>query len=220
MSRAFFKTLQPVLILLSLPGLAFAAKTVVVSDQLPINVRSGVGTGHGIIGAAHSGERLEVLGEEPGYYKVRTPRGKEGWVLARFVQDEPVARDQLEALQTQRDSAVQAREQAEQGLEALRSEHAALLEAHEQLLSEAQTLRQQLNEVSTAAASTLEIQQRNTELEQALGDAQVQGEALRDDLNSRELRRSNMLLGAGILLAGLLIGLIIPLLRPRRTSSW
>lgn len=213
-------SLKAVLILLTLPFVASAAQTVVVSDQLPINVRSGVGTGHGIIGAAHSGERLLVLEEQPGYYKVRTPRGKEGWVLARFVQQQPVARERLEAMQAERDAAIAARDQAVTELEQLRSAHDALRSEHQALKDEAGALRQQRDEIASAAASTLEIQQRNAELEQTLADVRNQGENLREDITSRRLRRSNMLLGAGILLCGLLLGLIFPLLRPRRTSSW
>ncbi len=213
-------SLKPVLILLALPFVASAVDTVVVSDKLPINVRSGVGTGHGIIGAAHSGERLQVLEQQPGYFKVRTPRGKEGWVLARFVQEQPVARDQLEAMQTERDAAIVARDQAQAELEQLRAAHVDLSARYEALQDEAADLRQQRDEIANAAASTLEIQQRNAELEQALVDAQSQGQSLREDMTSRRLRRSNMLLGAGILLSGLLLGLIIPLLRPRRTSGW
>lgn len=214
------KSLKPLVLLLILPLCAAASETVVVSDQLPINVRSGVGTGHAIIGAAHSGERLEVLGQEPGYYKVRTPRGKEGWVLARFVQKEPVARARLDAAQTERDKAVAAAEAAEQALQTLEAEHAALSAAHEQLQAEAVNLRQELQEISSAAASTLEIRARNKDLQQTLADAEAQGQALQGELSARESRRSNMLLGAGILLAGILLGLIVPLLRPRRTSNW
>ena len=213
-------SLKAVLILLTLPIVASAAQSVVVSDKLPINVRSGVGTGHGIIGAAHSGERLIVLDEQPGYYKVRTPRGKEGWVLARFVQQQPVARERLEAMQSERDAAVTARDQAMIELGQLRDAHEALRSDHQALQDEVEALRQQRDEIAHAAASTLEIQQRNGELEQALADARSQGEDLREDISSRRLRRSNMLLGAGILLCGLLLGLIFPLLRPRRTSSW
>lgn len=213
-------SLKPVLILLVLPFVVSAADTVVVSDKLPINVRSGVGTGHGIIGAAHSGERLQVLEQQPGYYKVRTPRGKEGWVLARFVQQQPVAREQLETLQAERDAAIATRDQAQAEIEQLRDKHEGLRASYQALQDEADALRQQRDEIASAAASTLQIQQRNTELEQALVDAQSQGQSLREDLTSRRLRRSNMLLGAGILLSGLLLGLIIPLLRPRRTSGW
>lgn len=69
---------------LALP-LAAQAKTVYVSDELVITMRSGKGSGFRIIDNLERGTRLEVLEEDGSYTKVRTPAGKEGWVLSRYI---------------------------------------------------------------------------------------------------------------------------------------
>ncbi|NIR59474.1 MAG: SH3 domain-containing protein, partial [Gammaproteobacteria bacterium] len=45
-----------------------------------LNVRGGPGTGYPVRFAAHSGERLEVLGREGKWLRIRNGRGDEGWV--------------------------------------------------------------------------------------------------------------------------------------------
>lgn len=205
--------------LLLFPLTLLAAETVVVKDVLPINVRSGAGTGHGIVAAAKSGERLVVLDKKPGYVKVRTPKEKEGWVLSRFVQTEPVARELLQQAVAKKEKAETQYQEAQAALDELRASHAELEKQYAALQTQHLAVSSDLKQVSEAAASTLEIQQRNEELQAEVVKTEEARQKMQDHMDYRQIRRSNMLLGAGILLAGLLIGLIVPLLRPRK-SSW
>lgn len=198
---------------------ASQAETVIVSDELPINVRSGPGPRPGIIAAVKSGTRLTVLGREPGYVKIRTPKGKEGWVLSRFVQDEPVARELLAAAQAERDQALERQQTLEQELTALQQEHDNLQAEHTALSSSAESLDQELQRVSTAAADSLAILDQNDSLKLQLQQAEQQRAELQLELDTLDVRRAQLILGAGILLAGLLLGLVIPYLRPRR-DGW
>ncbi|GGE67120.1 C40 family peptidase [Priestia taiwanensis] len=50
-----------------------------------LNVRSGSGTSHRIIGKAHQGQVLEVTGQENGWYKVNY-NGQTGYVSAEYLQ--------------------------------------------------------------------------------------------------------------------------------------
>ncbi len=68
--------------LLALAWPAYAAKyqpDVVVSDPY-IELRTGPGRGFPIFYVAAQGDHIKVLKEHTQWYKVRTPRGKEGWV--------------------------------------------------------------------------------------------------------------------------------------------
>jgi hypothetical protein len=51
----------------------------------PLDLRSGGTLGHRVIGNVTPGERLEVLGRSDGWTRVRTPSGKEGWVVEAHV---------------------------------------------------------------------------------------------------------------------------------------
>jgi hypothetical protein len=52
---------------------------VVVSDPY-IELRTGPGRGYPVFYVAAQGDRITILKERTEWYKVRTPRGKEGWV--------------------------------------------------------------------------------------------------------------------------------------------
>ena len=205
--------------LLLWPQLVVAAQTVIVTDVLPINVRSGVGVGNGIVAEAKSGERLTVLETQPGYFKVRTPKGKEGWVLARFVQNEPVAKELLDDAIQARDSALAEKAEIQQQLSALQAAHQTLIEQHKALTLTSSAAVKELAEVKSTAANALQLKDNNRQLQQRLDAAIRQREEDQFVAKTSALRRSYLILGAGILLVGLLLGLILPFLRPRR-SEW
>jgi SH3 domain protein len=77
-----------------------AAEPVWVSDQFEVMLRSGPSTNNAIERMLPSGTALEVLerDEEAGYARVRTTAGTEGWVLSRYLMNEPSAREQLATL--------------------------------------------------------------------------------------------------------------------------
>ena len=71
-----------------------------VSDQFEVMLRTGPSTSNAIERVLGSGTALEVLetDSEAGYARVRTTAGTEGWVLSRYLMNEPSAREQLERL--------------------------------------------------------------------------------------------------------------------------
>jgi SH3 domain protein len=85
-----------ILLLLSVPLQAWAESRY-VTDKFEVTMRSGQGTSHKILKTLASGSRLELVEEdvENGYTLVRTSDGVEGWVLSRYLINNPVARDQL-----------------------------------------------------------------------------------------------------------------------------
>jgi uncharacterized protein YgiM (DUF1202 family) len=50
-----------------------------------VNIRSGPGTGHSIIGSVKHGDRLVLLGESGNWFQVRLSIGEEGWVFNKLV---------------------------------------------------------------------------------------------------------------------------------------
>jgi len=62
-----------------LPADAKYQPEVVVSDPY-IDLHTGPGRGYPIFYVAAQGDRITILKEQTEWYKVRTPRGKEGWV--------------------------------------------------------------------------------------------------------------------------------------------
>jgi hypothetical protein len=69
-------------LLCALSSPAWAARyepQVVVADPY-IELRTGPGRGYPVFYVAAQGDRIQILKERTQWYKVRTPRGKEGWV--------------------------------------------------------------------------------------------------------------------------------------------
>jgi SH3 domain protein len=81
--------LRGVVFAASITALALAAGPARAEESwargAPLDLRSGGTLGHRVIGAVAPGERLEVLTRSNGWARVRTPTGKEGWVLEAHV---------------------------------------------------------------------------------------------------------------------------------------
>jgi SH3 domain protein len=78
---------------------ASTATTKFVSDEFEIMLRTGQSTQHEIRRQIKSGTPLVVLKESDGYTKVRMPNGVEGWVLSRYLMNQPSGRDRLATLE-------------------------------------------------------------------------------------------------------------------------
>src|SRR5262245_24059559 len=63
----------------AMPALAAYQPEVVVSDPY-LDMHTGPGRGYPIFYVAGQGDRIQLLKRRTEWYKVRTPRGKEGWV--------------------------------------------------------------------------------------------------------------------------------------------
>ena len=68
------------------PGRSHAlANTLYVTAIHWINMRREPNMGSGIVGRARSGEPIDILAQQGGWYRIRTPKGEEGWVAATLL---------------------------------------------------------------------------------------------------------------------------------------
>ena len=195
-----------------------------VSDTLEITMRSGKGTSFGITRMLRSGTRLEVLDEDKktGYTKVRTKSGKEGWVLTRFLMKTPAARDRLANAEDKLAKLELENRKLEADLTSLKDEKAKLSKNLGNLDSESRKVNQELAEIKRTASSALAIDSENKELksrvvslERQLQTMQQENEGLKD-----RTARDWFMVGAAVVLLGIIVGLIIPRIRWRKKSSW
>ena len=75
-------------LLAALPALAEPAW---VTGEVRLNLRSGPGNQHQILGVLKTGDPLQVLERSEDWAKVRTAAGQEGWVPGGFLQTQPPA---------------------------------------------------------------------------------------------------------------------------------
>ena len=93
----YFMLLTAVWVLILMPATSIgktknASRTKYVSDSLAITMRSGKSNQHRIIRSLESGTKLRVLETDKNYTRVKAENGDTGWVLTRYLVDEPVAR--------------------------------------------------------------------------------------------------------------------------------
>jgi SH3 domain protein len=200
------------------------AQTRYVTDRTIVELRRGPSTEYLILRNLEAGERVEVLEENgEGYSRVRVAdQGTEGWILTRFLTAEPIARERLVVAERNLSTA---RERVT-GLEAetaqLSRDLAATRAELEQSRASHGTATRELADIRTASANVVEIRDQNQRLQQRVVQLERQVDELTAD-NERLARRSNQnwfVVGAAVLLAGIVIGLVAPSLRRKRRSDW
>ena len=195
-----------------------------ITDSLEVPLRAGTSTRYKIVRMLPSGTQVDVLttDSKSGYSQVRVKGGPQGWILSRYLMDEPVPRERML--------------RAEQALEPLKAENADLKaqlnnvagekrqaeSKYDKLLAENQRLSQELAQIHKAAANAIAIDQRNKELERQMVDLERELQIVQQEnqILSDGSTRAWFLRGAGVLLLGGIIGLIIPRLRFQRRNRW
>jgi SH3 domain protein len=210
-----------------LSGLSLIAvaepETRYVTDQYQFNLRSGESTRYKILRQLPSGTALTILSinKDSGYARVRTEQGLTGYILLSYLQDEPAARNELEAMRRQLEALQQEPDKLAAQLGRLQEAHAALQAEAGNLKRDKQDLEAELAEIRHAATNALQIDRERRDLQQQVSTLLVQVDQL--EHRNRELSNQTsqrwFLIGAGVVGAGILVGLILPNLRLRRRRS-
>lgn len=196
------------------------AQTQYVSDDLSITMRTGQGNRYSIIEMLESGTPVHVVKKANGYAEVQAPDGKQGWVLTRFLQPMPVARDRLADVQKQLTNIKQQNSQLQDKLKAALGTKSDQASAIQHLKQQNAALKQRLDHITTTAAHSLQISQQNDQLKTRVAQLEQERSQLQAENRITESRREGIVIGAVILILGMLVGLILPRLRVRRRSAW
>ncbi|MCF6218114.1 MAG: TIGR04211 family SH3 domain-containing protein [Gammaproteobacteria bacterium] len=195
-----------------------------VNDYLLITLRSGPGSQFKIEKNLGSGTQLTILqqSEDGKFSLVRTDKGVEGWVLNQYLVSKPVARQLLG--QVQRELAT-----LKEQYQTLQQRHAEVSDKKESITKERavlseqlETAHQKLETLEKVAARPLQLESENSrltneavELRNRLRITEEKNRALEDSE-----ARQWFAVGAVVLFLGIILGLIIPRLKPRRSDSW
>lgn len=209
-------------------GIAFCstagAQEAWVSDQFEIMLRTGPSTSNAIELVLQSGTALAVLerDSETGYSLVRTNAGTEGWVLTRYLMNEPSAREQLARLTGQLTDAANEGSSLSQQLDAVRGEYNTANNRIAVLEREKRSLEQELAEIKRTAANVLAIDNQNKDLRDELATTQIEVSTL--EQQNRELTaestRTWFMTGALVLVIGIILGLWLPRIRWQKRSRY
>ena len=205
-------------------GHAHAQTVRYVTDSLRLEARQGPGTNFRISKMLSSGARVTVLEEdaETGYSRVALEGGVEAWILTRFLMDEPAASAQLaEAVENSNQEREIARDLASQ-LQTMDQTASQIEQSRSALEADKKLLQIELAQIKQAAADTLAIKEHNQSLKGQLDALAVDLDATKHQNRALKERseRDWFIAGAGVLLGGMIIGLVIPKIRWKRRRSW
>lgn len=203
--------------LLFLP-MTLYAETKYVTENLEITLRRGPGTEYKITHMIKAGTPMTVLEETEEWTRVQLDDDKDGWVLTRFLQSKIPDSITLKKLQKTYSA-------LKNEADALKEENRALMEKSEMLAAE---LSQRQNEFGTLnttyetlkneSADFLELQANHEKVVAELSKTKEKIGQLESELSSvyNDKRMNWVLVGAGVLLIGIIIGFIT---KPQRRRS-
>lgn len=211
-----------ILFCLLLTASGVAAETRYVIDQLIITMRSGQSTQHKIISHVPSNTKLEVLETGEKYTQVRTPDGKEGWVLSQYITDEPTAKLKLAVAEKKLAQLTTDNQRLKAELSELGSKEANVSKDYKSLTVANKKQAEELAHLRQVSAKPLKLENENLRLKKELLDLENEHTLLSQE--TQMLRDSSdrewFLNGAGVIIVGIILGLIIPRLKLRKKSSW
>ncbi len=201
-----------------------ASATVYVSDKLEVPLRNGPGTTYRIVDMLRSGQVVEVLSEKAGWSHVSLAegaRGREGWILSRYLMNREPWERQVKALEEEN---ARLRETASPMAKELRE----LRTARDDLAAELNEKTDKLEKLGRDYGALQKESSTFLELREKFERTQVELANTKNDLaertKERELLRSShsykwFLSGALVLFTGLLVGLIMGRREKKRSSK-
>ncbi|WP_038174227.1 MULTISPECIES: TIGR04211 family SH3 domain-containing protein [Vibrio] len=174
-----------------------------ISDKLFTYMHSGPSNQFRIIGSVDAGDKVKLLSidKDTGYTQVQDEKGRTGWVESRFVTNQESMALRLPRLEKElaevKGKLANARSNADQ-------EKAGLVDSLE-------TRTRQIND----------LEQGYSEMSQQLSASQEEVRKLRAKLDTQkdDLLLKYFMYGGGVAGIGLLLGLILPHITPRRKRS-
>lgn len=200
MQKKIASLLGTILLATSLPALA---QTQYVTENLNTYLRKGAGDNFKISGTIQAGEKVTVLEHRERYSLIRDAKNREAWILNSELTTTPSSKELTPQLQQQ----VQ---ELTLKLNKIDSDWQQRTVEMQRRTKQADQQSSELLEQNAQLKRELEIlKNKNRDLE-ALQDAE-----------SREIMIQYFIYGGTVLGAGLLLGLLLPFLMPRRKrSSW
>ncbi len=207
---------------LLLPLTVVAEQVRYVTDNLTIPMRTGTTLQHKILKMIPSGTAVEVLEGDSDNSRVRV-QGVEGWVLTRFLDNNPIARDRLN-LDEQKIATLELENtRLKSELKEMNDQRGQTDNTVQKLREDNQHIQTDLNNLRQTAANAIEIDKQNRryktqllELDRTIQSLRQENAVLRD-----RTARDWFMAGAMVALTTLVVSLFLPkMVNWRRRSQW
>ncbi len=216
--------LRLLVVSLSLVMTTALAQTRYVTDQFEITLRTGASTSNSILAMLRSGQAVTVLEQdnETKYSLVETADGKQGYVLTRFLDNEPSGREQSRQLREKSDKQQATIKDLTAQLEQHRTGKVKDDSTIRELQAALTSTRNELNSLQEATRDTVRVLQQNEDLQTRINDLDANIQKLTTE-NTAYKDRTAMdwfVRGAAVSLIAFLLGILVTRIRWKKRDSW
>lgn len=192
-----------------------------VNDMLHIAVREAPNEQAAIVDVVPSGTRMTILEppeEGASFVHVRMDSGEEGWALARFLVDEPIARQRLETAEARIQRLEKENRQLENNLDEVRKARDEFKDQAAELQRQTEELTEELERIKAISAEAVALDQENRRL---TAELEIARKAQREAEQTAEAAETELYTIAGIAaVLGLGLGFYIGYTPVRREKKW
>lgn len=203
---------------------AALAETYYVKDELYVTMRTGKGTEYQILKTIRSGTKLEAIeiSEEDGYTKVRTVSGVEGWVRSQYLVDQPTAELKLKTAEQKLERVSQENSKLKKQFDEVKGKTGDLSSKQQQLSKENERIKKELAHAQEVAKKPLQLAKENKAMSESNLAMEKELQMLRQENQMLQDRgdREWFMIGAGVMLFGMLLGVVFSKVRGKRGGDW
>ncbi len=229
--KFYFKTMfkilsyKSVILLISLfVSSLVSAQTQYVTDQFEVTLRSGSSTSNSIISMMKSGEKVKVIEQDPvtKYTMVETSKGKTGYILTRFLDDQASGRDRFNKLKTESEtlkSTIKSLKQEVDESNRIKNNDTNEISI---LSSKLNQTENELHDLKAATHDTLLVIQQNDSLKTRINELETDKQQLvEENISYKDSTAMDWFIrGASVSLIAFLLGIIVTRIRWKKRDSW
>lgn len=210
-------------VLAPLPAQANPTYKHYVSDSIQVPLRRGAGNEFRIIRMLQAGSPISVLKTEGNWTQIEYMHNNTpeiGWIDKIAVQNQPPASLLLEE-QNKRYARLETRfKTMEEEFKELKKQATSSAQQEKKLNQENFELNKELEHIKSISSQALELDQQAQNLKTEIRELEAKNLVMRQQLSQAEdtVQRQWFLTGAGVLLAGLLLGRFFRI--PKRKGGW
>ena len=200
------------------------ADTRYIDDKMYVPMRAGDSRQHRITNKGLvSGTRVDVLGvnKETGFAHIRLDSGKEGYVPSQYLSKTPIAKHRLAEAKQTIEALTSKSQPLQKQLLDLRGGNKSLEQQVSTLTSEKDSIARRLAEIENISKNAVSTARKNKSLLKENATHKNTIDVLKAD-NNRLKQRSDQewfLNGAGAVLLGVILALVIPRLIPKKKNA-
>lgn len=200
------------------------AKTVYVTDNLELPLRSEESNKGKIISLLPTGTPLTLLNEnsKTGFSHVQLKNGMQGYISTRNTMPEPPNRSKLESTEKTMEFLQTENNALKEELKKLKTSIAPGNTVEQNLTAERERLERELDQIKKTANQQIELKNERDQLQERLVDVEREFRQLKLENNAMKdgAMQDWFLYGGLLALAGVILGFMLPKLAWRRSNNW